>query len=102
MLLLYPAVLGMISTAYQDIDIEYHSQYYTIPKGMSITFPTLANQRRVDYIKGDPDAFKPVRWLAEPANLPFLLTFNIGAHVCLGKNLSMLHTSGLQCCWHSM
>ncbi|KAH9510279.1 cytochrome P450 2 sub U member 1 [Bulinus truncatus] len=65
---------------------------YTIPKG-SIVMPNLDAVLRSKEIWGDPETFRPERFLDEQGNIvkrEELIPFSIGRRVCLGESLAKM------------
>ncbi|KAJ6606047.1 benzoate para-hydroxylase [Mycena vulgaris] len=63
--------------------------------GIEISVPAFTIQHE-ESIWGDPDVFRPERWLESPEKrkhlLGYLLTFGKGPRACLGKNLAYMET----------
>ncbi|KIJ34478.1 hypothetical protein M422DRAFT_263446 [Sphaerobolus stellatus SS14] len=57
--------------------------------GTELSVPAWTIQRDPN-IWGDPDIFRPERWLEQNANKSYLLTFGKGPRACLGRNLAYL------------
>ncbi|KAJ7913349.1 benzoate para-hydroxylase [Mycena leptocephala] len=73
--------------------VEFYG--YNIPAGTEISVPAFTIQH-LESIWGDPDVFRPERWLESPEKRKylsrFLLTFGKGPRACLGKNLAYMET----------
>ncbi|KAJ7612112.1 benzoate para-hydroxylase [Roridomyces roridus] len=67
-----------------------------IPAGTEISVPAYTLQHEESIWGGDPEVFRPERWLEAPEKgqylSKYLLTFGKGPRACLGKNLAYMET----------
>ncbi|KIJ53641.1 hypothetical protein M422DRAFT_241882 [Sphaerobolus stellatus SS14] len=59
------------------------------PEGTELSVPAWTIQRDI-HIWGDPEIFRPERWLERNGNRSYLLTFGKGPRACLGRNLAYM------------
>mmetsp|Transcript_96476 Transcript_96476/g.223692 ORF Transcript_96476/g.223692 Transcript_96476/m.223692 type:complete len:157 (+) Transcript_96476:1-471(+) len=85
---LIPPVPSHIGVAYEDFELKVSRRRYLVPKGATLMMHNIAGQRS-ERVWSEPDAFKPERW-GEDVSRRQLMAFNLGAHACPGKNLSLL------------
>lgn len=89
---LYPIPSTIAGQTYEPVECTYQGKTYTIPANVSFVSLVKAAQLHPDYVGGSlpPEEVEPERWLSEPAKQPFLMAFNLGAHACPGRFLSLL------------
>lgn len=86
---LFPLAPALGGLAYADFEVSVGSDTLLIPKGANILFHNVAGQR-CDRLWPDPHCCNPEHWNNGAAQDKRLMTFNLGAHACPGKNLSHL------------
>lgn len=95
---LFPLLPTLGGLCTDDINVTTSTnETYGLPKGTNVAFFNVALQRHAKFAKGNnPHRVEPDRWKVEYddesslSSQPFLSVFNLGAHACPGKPLSLL------------
>jgi len=85
---LFPLAPTLAGKCYEDFEVKEGQNTYLVPKGAKLAWHNLSGQRCAR-IWPDPDRVNPDHWNGNGSKNN-LMTFNMGAHACPGKNLSHL------------
>lgn len=85
---LFPLAPSLAGMAYADFEVFMDGKQFLVPKGAALSWHNIAGQR-CERVWPDPDRCNPEHW-SDAAVQKRLMTFNLGAHACPGKNLSHL------------
>lgn len=85
---LFPLAPALLGKCYKDFDLKVGERSYLIPRGATFVFLNDVGQR-CSRLWPDPDRCNPEHWEGGPGEKR-LMTFNLGAHACPGRNLSLL------------
>jgi cytochrome P450 len=77
---------------------EVELRGYKIQVGMDVCVNIVGLHHRKD-IYGDPDVFRPERWMDEKNKIPLYgwTPFSMGSRVCVGLNFSMMEQKTFLC-----